>query len=164
MLGTYGKILFTSPLLAPNLAHPMLKEIYAELNAQGRQFSFLCGHDSTIMSFLSALGAEEYTLPGAIEAMTPIGTKIVFERWEDAGGNSFYKVNLVYQSVEQLRSLQPLSLEIPPMIVPLSFEGVAADEQGMIAQKDLLELFEAKINALGELEKAYSEEELENAA
>ena len=80
VLGTYEKMLFTSPKLAVNLAHPMLKEIYAELNAQGREFSFLCGHDSTITSVLAALGAEEYTLPGAVEPTTPIGSKLVFER------------------------------------------------------------------------------------
>ncbi|MBQ6317342.1 MAG: hypothetical protein IJI13_07450 [Oscillospiraceae bacterium] len=50
------KILFTSPKLSVNLAHPMLRELYAELNAQGREFSFLCGHDSTISCVLAAAG------------------------------------------------------------------------------------------------------------
>ena len=164
VLGTYEEILFMAPSLAVNLAHPMLKEIYAELNAQGRKFSFLCGHDSTIASCLSALGAEEYTLPGAIEPSTPIGLKLVFGRWENKEGRSFYKVDLVYQSVDQLRSIQPLSLEVPPMIVPVAFEGIETNEDGMIAEKDLLELFETKIGVLEELEEEYGEEELENAA
>ena len=43
---------FAAPLLAPNLANPMLQELFWEMNAQGRQFSFLCGHDSTIASVL----------------------------------------------------------------------------------------------------------------
>ena len=164
VLGTYMKILFTAPDLAVNLAHPMLKEIYAELNAQGRQFSFLCGHDSTIASFLAALGVEEYTLPGAIEPATPIGIKVVFERWVNKEGKSFFKVNLVYQSTEQLRSIQPLSLEILPMIVPLSFESIEADENGMIAEKDLMELFRTRINALDEIIEEYEEAKLPDAA
>ena len=164
VLGTYEKIIFAAPSLAVNLAHPILKEVYAELNAQGRKFSFLCGHDSTITSFLAALGAEDYTLPGAIEPTTPIGIKVVFERWMDEEGKSFYKTNLVYQSADQLRSLQQLSLENPPMIVPISFKGVETNEDGMIAEKDLLKLFETKIALFDEMAEEYEAAELENAA
>ena len=156
ILGTYEEILFTSPLLAANMAHPMLKELYAELNAQGREFSFLCGHDSTLSIVLAALGVEDYELPGAIEPTTPIGSKLVFERWENGAGESFYKVELVYQSAQQLRSIQPLSLETPPMIVPLSFAGVEADADGMITEKQLMDLFLEKISILPEIEEKYT--------
>ena len=164
VLGASEDILFTSPLLSVNLSCPMLRELYAELNAQGRQFSFLCGHDSTIASVLAALGTELYTLPGAIEPATPIGSKLVFERWQDEEGRNYYKVNLVYQSTEQLRRVELLSPENPPMIFPLSFAGVAADENGMMAEDDLLALFEEKIDSFRELEEVYSEEEQELAA
>ena len=164
VLGTYEKILFTAPKLAGNLSHPILREVYAELNAQGRQFSFLCGHDSTITSFLAALGAEDYELPEAIEPTTPIGLKVVFERWVNKEGESFFKTNLVYQSVDQLRSIQPLSLEVPPMIVPISFAGIETNEDGMIAEKDLMERLEAGISMLPALIDEYEPEELENAA
>ena len=164
VLATYEKILFTSPTLAVNLAHPMLRELYAELNAQGREFSFLCGHDSTISSVLAALGVEAYELPGAIEPTTPIGSKVVFTRWVNEEGESFFRVNLVYQSTEQLRSIQPLSLDVPPMIVPLSFEGVAVNGDGMIAEKDLMNLFREKIDMLPALVEAYSTPAFENAA
>ena len=164
ILGTYEEILFTSPLLAANLAHPILKEIYAELNAQGREFSFLCGHDSTIAAFLAAMGVNDYELPGAVEPATPIGAKVAFERWVNGKGESFFKVELIYQSVEQLRSIQPLSLDTPPMIVPVSFAGVEANEDGLMAEKDLMNLFREKISALDEIEEEYSEEEQADAA
>ena len=164
ILSTYEEILFASPKLAPNLAHPILKEIYAELNAQGREFSFLCGHDSTITAFLAALGVSDYELPGAIEPTTPIGVKVVFERWADGKGESFFKVELVYQSVEQLRSIQPLSLDTPPMIVPIAFTDVKVNEDGLIAEKDLMNLFLEKINALDKIVEEYTEEELADAA
>ncbi|MBQ8306543.1 MAG: histidine-type phosphatase [Blautia sp.] len=164
VLANYEKILFSSPLLAPNLAHPMLKEFYQELNAQGRQFSFLCGHDSTITAVLAALGVEEYELPGAIEPTTPIGAKFVLERWEDPEGSSWYTASLVYQSTEQLRSIEPLSLENPPMVVPLSFEGIETAENGMIAEEDLLGLFASKIDAFDEIKEEYQEQELADAA
>ena len=158
ILCTYEEILFASPSLAPNLAHPILKEFYAELNAQGREFSFLCGHDSTITAFLAALGVNDYELPGAIEPTTPIGAKVVFERWVNGKGESFFKVELIYQSVEQLRSIQPLSLDTPPMIVPVSFAGVEVNGDGLMAEKDLMNLFKEKIDALDRIEEEYTEE------
>ena len=164
ILATYEEILFASPLLASNLSHPILKEIYAELNAQGREFSFLCGHDSTITTVLAALGVNDYELPGAIEPTTPIGSKIVFERWVNEKGESFFKVELIYQSVEQLRSIQHLSLDTPPMIVPLTFAGVEVNENGLMAEKDLMNLFLEKINALDEIVEKYTTEELDEAA
>ena len=164
-LGIYSDILFTSPLLSVNLAHPMLQELYSEFQAPGRKLSFLCGHDSTIRSVLAALDAEDYTLENAIESVTPIGAKVVFERWLNEEGEAFYKVNLVYQSVGQLRSIQPLSLEIPPEICPLSFKGVESGENGMIPEKELMNLFESAINRYDELEEYYTAEyELDNAA
>ena len=160
VLGTYEEILFTSPLLAVNLAHPMLKELFAELHTPERKFSFLCGHDCTIASVLAALGVEDYVLPGAVEPTTPIGVNVVFERWTNREGEAFYKVELIYQSTEQLRSIQALSPDEPPMIVPLSFEGVAADEHGMMAEKDFMGLFTEKIEAFRELQERYMESEI----
>ncbi len=156
VLGTYEKILFTAPLLAVNLAHPMLEELYAELNTQGREFTFLCGHDCTIASVLAALGVEDYELPGAIEPTTPIGVKVAFERWVNGRGESFFKVELIYQSTEQLRSIQPLSPEAPPMIIPLFFEGVETDENGMIAGEDFMALFMGKIEAFHKIQEKYA--------
>ena len=156
IVSTYEKILFSAPLLSVNVAHPMLEELYAELKTPERRFTYLCGHDSTLISVLSALGAEEYYLPGAVEPATPTGTKLVFERWQNSSQESFYKVKLVCQSADQLRSIQPLSLEIPPVIVPLSFEGIVEDENGMIREQDLTDLFERKINELYELEEFYT--------
>ena len=158
VLSTYEEILFTAPLLAPNLANPILREIYAEMNTEGRKLSFLCGHDSTITCFLAALGVLEYVLPDAVEPTTPIGSKVVFSRWTDPEGNRFYQVNLVYQSVEQIRNIQQLTLQTPPVIVPLYFEGIETNEDGMIREEDLMNLFTEKIDELDELIETYSDE------
>jgi hypothetical protein len=113
---------------------------------------------------LAALGAEEYTLPGAIEPSTPIGVKLVFEKWVDTEKDAFYKVNLVYQSVDQLRSIQPLSLEDPPMIVPVHFAEAQADENGMIPEEELIGLFENKIDSYYALEEIYGDMQMDEAA
>jgi large subunit ribosomal protein L5 len=60
-------------------------------------------------------------------------------------GEAWYQVKLVYQTVEQLRSITPLTLENPPAEYTLRFEGVNADEDGMIPEKDLLAVLDGAI-------------------
>jgi hypothetical protein len=50
------------------------------------------------------------------------------------------------------------------MIVPVSFAGVEVNEDGLMAEKDLMNLFKEKINALDEIMEKYTEEELADAA
>lgn len=157
-------IRFGTPLLSVNIAHPILEELYSEIKEEDRKFSFLCGHDSTMASVLAALGAEDYTLPGAIEPSVPIGGKLVFEKWVSPEDEAFYKINLVYQSVDQLRTIQPLSLNDPPMIVPISFKDAKAGANGMIPENDLLGLFEDTIHSYYELEEIYGDVPMDDAA
>ena len=63
VLSTYETILFTAPSIAPALSNLIMKELLAEMTTEGRKFTFLCGHDSTIASCLAALEAEDYELP-----------------------------------------------------------------------------------------------------
>ena len=155
IVDTYTDMLFCSPLVSVNVAHPLLMEIRSELTADGRKFSFLCGHDSNVASVLAALGAEDYLLPETVEQRTPIGVKLVFERWITEDGEAFYRINLVYQSTQQLRAMEQLTLENPPVIYPLRFDGMDAD--GMIAEEDLLSLFDGAIDAYDALLEEYAE-------
>ena len=110
IVDTYTDILFGTPLLSVNVAHPLLMELRSELEAEGREFSFLCGHDSNVASVLSALGAEDYLLPDTVEQHTPIGVKLVFSRWLDEDDEPYWSAELVYQTTDQLRGLTSLSL------------------------------------------------------
>ena len=164
IVDTYTDILFGTPLLSVNEAHPLLREIRSELSADKRKLTFLCGHDSNIASVLSALGVKEYELPETVEPHTPIGVKLVFERWLDKNGEAFYQVSLVYQSTEQLRNYEKLSLENPPMKVAVRFDGVKSNADGLIAEADLLALFDSAIGAYDELLEQYDAEEADAAA
>ncbi len=155
IVDTYTDMLFGTPLIAVNVAHPLLQEIRGELTREGCQFSFLCGHDSNLASVLSALGVEAYTLPDTVEQHTPIGAKLTFSRWVDGNGGACWKVELIYQSTDQLRSLAELSLDNPPVHYPLHFDGVAENEDGMIAEADLLALLDSAIAAYDALETQY---------
>ena len=147
---TFVDTLYTAEDVSVNLAHPLLKEIRNELNNKNRIFTFLCGHDSNLASVLGALNVEEYELPEAIETKTPIGSKLVFEKWQK-DNEEFIKVEMIYNSVDQLRNLSILDLNNGPMRYTLSFKGLEADEQGMYKLNDFIKHLENRINRYDEL-------------
>ena len=159
----YGAMLFTSPLVCINSAHPMLQELKSEMEQEGRMFSFLCGHDANLASVLASLRVEDYELPNTLEPKTPIGAKLTFERYLDAEGAAWYKVNMVYQSTDQLRSAEPLTLANPPMREALHFEGLNANDAGMIPEAELLNRFQEAIDAFDALEEEYADVEADAA-
>ncbi len=134
----YGDVLFTAPVVARQVARPLLRTMFEELQNNERKFTFLCGHDSNIGSVLASLDAEDYSLPETIEKKTPIGSKLVIERWEDPKGRSFVALNLVYQSTEQLRNMTLLDLENPPMVFPIHLKGLNANADGLYPLEDVL--------------------------
>lgn len=134
----YQTCLFSAPIVAVNVANPLLHYMYDELNADARKFTLLVGHDSNIGSVCSALGVEPFEAPQAIEAQTPIGGKLVFEKWVDpATKEEYVAVNLVYQSVDQLRDMSLLSLDNPPMVLPLTLTGLTPNADGLYKLADV---------------------------
>ena len=67
----------------------------------------------------------------------------------------------MYQSTQQLRSMEQLTLENPPVIYPLLFDGM--DVEGMMEEADLLALLDGAINAYEELLEEYTTAENEAA-
>ena len=155
IVDTYTEMLFAAPLVSVNLAHPLLQEIYSELTAEGRKFSFLCGHDSNVASVLSALGVEDYDLPDTVEPRTPIGVKLVFEIWSSADGASYANVRLVYQSTEQLRGIIPLSLDNPPVSFDMDLPGIEKNADGYYRLDDVMACFQNAIDAYDALVETY---------
>jgi len=129
----YQDTLFTSPQVAQNVAAPLIKYIQKALagsNNKGPKITLLVGHDSNIASLLTALDFKPYQLPEQYER-TPIGGKIMFQRWHDANNNrELMKVEYVYQSAEQLRKADVLSLQQPPQRVTLQLNGCPTDANG----------------------------------
>ena len=155
IVDAYTEMLFGAPLVSVNVAHPLLQEIRAELTAEGRKFSFLCGHDSNLASVLSALGVEAYELPDTVEPKTPIGAKLVFETWTSEDGEALARVRLVYQSTEQLRELIPLSLDNPPASADVNLSGLERDADGFYRLDDVLERLQSAIDAYDALIETY---------
>lgn len=147
----YGDVLFTAPIVAVNVAHPLLVYMKDELNAKNRKFTFLCGHDSNIASVNAALEVEEYSLPQSIEKKTPIGSKLVFEKWVDKAGKEFVAVNIVYQTTEQLRNLTLLNLENRPVVFSLKLKGLKANPDGLYSIESVNDRFDKAIRAYEEI-------------
>ena len=60
----------------------------------------------------------------------------MFEKWND-GTDDYVAVNLVYQSVEQLQGRTLLSTDVPPMVLPITIEGLTANADGLYRLSDL---------------------------
>ena len=149
----YDGLLFTIHSAAVNLAYPLVSRIREELNNADRKFMFLCGHDSNLASISSALSFLLPETERALEKHTPIGSKLVFEKWSD-GTEEFVAVNLVYQAVDQLQGRTLLSLEVPPMVMPVTVKGLTANSDGLYRFSDLDARF---AEAMGEYEAIVDE-------
>ena len=132
----YDALLFTTHAAAVNLAYPLVSRIREELNRDDRKFMFLCGHDSNLASIGAALRFNYPETENALELHTPIGSKLVFEKWSD-GSETWVAINLVYASVSQLQNRTLLSLDVPPMVLPVSVEGLAPNADGLYRLSDL---------------------------
>ena len=120
---TYNDVLFTAPLVSINVAHPLLKEIDRELKNNNRLFSFLCGHDSNIGSVLAALDVKKYALDNSVERNTPIGSKLVFEKW-NKNNEDYIRVRIIYDSTDKLRNISIHDLNNPPLSYTFEFNGL----------------------------------------
>lgn len=134
----YGEILFTAPIVAVNVSHDMLGKVRGLLASGGKKLNFLCTHDSMMDALLTALQATHEPLPNTIEARTPIGFKIVLEKWKDKGRH-YIRPYLAYYSTEQLRAGNPADLQGPPVKVMLSFKGLTLASNGMYRFEDFMQ-------------------------
>ena len=147
----YSHILFSkAPIISVNVSHCMLKRVYSEMISNKHKFAFFCTHDSMIESLLAALRVKGYVLPKTIESNTPIGVKLLIEQWsggcKDSPGK-FIRVRLLYQSFEQIRGVEHLDLDNPPMSCDLDFVGLEKVSNGMYRYNDFVAHLQKSIEA-----------------
>ncbi len=143
----YGDVLFAAPIVATNVAHPLLETMLSEMETPGRKFSFLCGHDSNICSVLAALESEDYLLPEAIERKTPIGSKLVVAIWDGKDGKRYAELFLTYESPSNLREMPMLGLDNPPVRYQIYLKGLESNADGLYLLSDVEERFKKAIAA-----------------
>lgn len=131
---------------AIDLAHPLLMELQNQMKNTNRKFTFICGHDTNILPIVTALGVHEYRLPNAISKLTPIGSKLVFNKWKNTSGEEYCSVSIVYNSVSQLRHLSVIDENYPPMEYTLELDGLQKNKDGLYKYSDVMERFSQAIN------------------
>ena len=80
---------------------------------------------------------------------------LVFSRWSAPDGSKYCAVDLVYQTVDQLRSAGLLDLEQHPAIVPMRFASIETNADGLYAEKDFMDLLGRTIEAYDDVMDAY---------
>lgn len=141
---TKNHLNFAAPSIYRPLGKKYLGLIADELCTDGRKFAFLCGHDTNIVCILNTLGIEEYEAPDAIEVHTPIGSKIVFEKWVDADGRKLVAINHVYQTVSQIRNNTMLTGDERPQVIPVKLKLLQTNPDGLYYLNDLIRYIEAQ--------------------
>ena len=80
----------------------------------------LAGHD-TNLSNLSGMLDVSWRVPGQVRDDTPPESALIFSLWrEGARGEWLVKLEFVTPSLDQMRRLQPLTLDSPPARVPVA--------------------------------------------
>ncbi|MFM0643287.1 histidine-type phosphatase [Paraburkholderia bryophila] len=123
-----------TPYLAARKGTPLLADIAAALEQTsndphqrthapaGNRVYVLGAHDTNLANLAGMLQLN-WSLPDQPDN-TPPGGALVFSRWRDpADATDYVSVELVYQSLAQLRDQTALSLAVPPKRVPLPIPG-----------------------------------------
>ena len=155
----YQEVCEGTKTLAAQVMNPMIAEMKNELQTNGRKFTFLCGHDSTLTALVSALGIKDYKLPETISQKAPIGGKMVFEKYRGADGE-YIKLYMCYNTTDQLRKCSITSLANPPMFYELEFDSLQKNEDGYYKYEDVAARFDESLSRYYD----YYSEDAQNAA
>lgn len=137
-------IRFHSPFVQHYVSQRQRNLIADALQSGEYKFTYICGHDTNIFNILKSMHVIRYDIPDAIEVSTPIGSKIVFEKWTDAAGNDYIGVNHIYQTVDQLHGNIPLDFTTVPACIRLEFEGMQSNGDGLYPLQTMLERLREK--------------------
>ena len=141
-IGTLGiNMLYNMPTLGKVYSNSLLGVMKSELADEKRILTFICGHDTNIVTFIPALGVEDYELPNTLTKKSPIGVKFVIEKRLGQDGKEYAALYLVYMSTEQILRRESLTLDNPPVIVPLRLKGLSANEDGLYLFSDVQNRF-----------------------
>jgi len=140
----YADLMRQTPALARARASNLLSHALASMDqaVAGRAVAgaigkpdgravILVGHDTNISNVAGALGLS-WLIPGYQRDDTPPGGALVFELWRQRPNNE-YAVRAYYmcQTLEQMRTARPLTLDAPPARAPIFVPGCSTASEGM---------------------------------
>jgi 4-phytase/acid phosphatase len=106
------------------------KAVAGALGQPGGALAIVAGHDTNLSS-LSGMLDLSWRIAGQAPDDTPPESALVFSLWrERARGGWFVKLEFVSASLDQIRRLEPLTLESPPARVPVAIPACASPRSG----------------------------------
>ena len=69
------------------------------------------------------------------------------EKWKGADGKQFITFKMIYLSVDQIRNVQAIDLDNPPMVYDLSIKDLKKNSDGMYNFNDVITHFDQSIAA-----------------
>lgn len=139
---SYHNIIFNSTLIAKDLSEPLIQYLTKKFLNTSPKVTLLMGHDANIYTILKAMRFKPYILEKQYE-VTPVGGKIVFQKWTDNNNKEFLKIDYVYQCTEQMRDGVKLSLDNPPIFHPLELNDCKPDQNGFCTWGDFVKLLKS---------------------
>ena len=80
--------------------------------------------------------------------------KFVIGKWRDQNGQEYASLDMVYQSVDQLRERDQLTLDHPPMVFPLKLRGLTETTEGLYPISALYARFRKALSAYDALSRS----------
>lgn len=131
---------FNYTQFARHVAKPLLNYVKQEFLDAKHKFTLLVGHDSNISSFLASIAIKPYDLENQNEK-SPIGGKIVFEKWlDERNKRHFLKIKFVYLTSDQIRSGARITKQNPPRSIVLEIQNCTIDNRGYCPFENFLEV------------------------
>ena len=135
-------LLFRTPYLARREGSSLLARVAEALTGQAfaglappepsvrdARFVAYVGHDTSIAAIGGMLDAT-WAMPGSPSNPTLPGGALVFERRRSADGRERVSLSYLAQTLEQMRSAAPLTLDAPPVRIPIRIPGCSTGEAG----------------------------------
>ena len=135
-------LLYRTPYLAAREASALLARVAEALTGQAfgnltppeaavrnaRLVAYV-GHDTNIASLGGLLDAA-WAIPGSPASPTLPAGALVFERRRSPDGHERIYLSYIVQTLEQMRSATPLTLDAPPARTPIRIPGCSSNEPG----------------------------------
>jgi 4-phytase / acid phosphatase len=103
------------------------KPVQGALGKAGDRVLFLAGHDTNIETVAGTLGLT-WIIDGRRDD-TPPGGALVFELWRTVKGTQTVRVYYTAQTLSQMRTAQPLTIDHPPAVAPVFVPGCSRQDQ-----------------------------------
>jgi 4-phytase/acid phosphatase len=123
---------YPAQVQASNLADHLLSTIEQSVNGQtvpgalgapGQKLVVVTGHDTNLVNLGGLLGLNWWLSGTQLNPVLPGGALVLELRQRPHDGPFVVRMYYVSQSLEQIRSLSPLSLASPPAIAPIFIPG-----------------------------------------